>query len=85
MKPEIAETKCAYDDPHCPCTDGAACHYEWSDGTPPTPHPKHRYRRPRGECVYCDKYGDDGMMPPHTASNGCESGKHPHCTCDVCY
>lgn len=23
--------------------------------------------------------------PPHTASKNCESGKRPHCTCDVCF
>ncbi len=25
------------------------------------------------------------MSPPHTPSSGCKSGKHPHCTCDVCF
>lgn len=44
-----------------------------------------RYRRPLGECAYCDAHRDDSMMPPHTASQSCESGKRPHCTCDVCY
>lgn len=76
---------CHYGDPHCPCPDGAACHYEWSGKTPPWPHPKHNYRRPKGECQYCDLYRDDSLMPPHTASKNCESGQHDHCTCDVCY
>jgi hypothetical protein len=44
-----------------------------------------RYRRPPGECSFCDKYRDDPMMPPHTASDRCESGKHSHCTCDTCF
>ena len=43
------------------------------------------YRRPLGECKYCDEHRNDSMMPSHTASERCESGKHPHCTCDVCY
>jgi hypothetical protein len=79
--------ECAYGDPFCPCQDGDACHYEWDYGrtTPPMPHPKHRHRRPRGECAHCDQYGDDPMMPHHEASKRCESGKRPHCTCDICY
>ena len=44
-----------------------------------------RYRRPRGECPYCDEHGDSMMMPSHTPSSRCESGKHPHCTCDACF
>lgn len=42
-------------------------------------------RMPLGECAYCDKWGDDPMMPRHTASEHCESGKRPHCTCDTCF
>lgn len=80
--------ECAYGDSSCPCQDGeSACHYEWDFGgkTPPVPHPKHDYRRPKGECNYCDSHRDDQMMPSHTASENCESGKRPHCTCDTCY
>lgn len=44
-----------------------------------------RYRRPPGECAFCDKHRDDSMMPSHTASERCESGKHSHCTCDACF
>lgn len=40
---------------------------------------------PEGECAYCDSYRDDSMMPPHSPSPLCESGKHPHCTCDCCF
>lgn len=25
------------------------------------------------------------FSPPHRASAGCESGRHPHCTCDRCF
>ena len=25
------------------------------------------------------------FAPSHKASNRCESGKRPHCTCDVCF
>lgn len=77
--------ECPYGDPTCPCRDGDACHYEWAGDTPPWPHPKHARRRPKGECAYCDQYGDDPMMPRHNASERCESGKHPHCTCDTCF
>ncbi len=27
----------------------------------------------------------DIFVPSHKASNRCESGKHPHCTCDTCF
>lgn len=43
------------------------------------------YRRPPGECSYCDAHRNDSMMPSHTASARCESGKRAHCTCDTCY
>lgn len=46
---------------------------------------RHDYRRPRGECAYCDEYGGEAMMPSHTPSPRCESGKRPHCTCDICF
>jgi hypothetical protein len=39
----------------------------------------------KAECAYCRAHAGDNMMPPHTPSIHCESGKHPHCTCDVCY
>lgn len=38
-----------------------------------------------GECAYCDRNRHDNMMPPHDASSRCESGKHNHCTCDICF
>jgi hypothetical protein len=40
---------------------------------------------PKSDCAYCRAHAGDNMMPPHTPSIHCESGKHPHCTCDVCY
>lgn len=43
------------------------------------------YRMAPGVCRYCDERRNDNMMPPHTASPGCESGKANHCTCDACY
>lgn len=27
----------------------------------------------------------DAFCPDHKASNGCESGSRPHCTCDACF
>lgn len=43
------------------------------------------YRMPEGCCSYCDAHRLDAMMPPHTPSKNCESGKRPHCTCDICF
>ena len=45
------------------------------------------YMAPEGECRLCDRARetDDKMMPSHTASIVCESGRRPHCTCDKCY
>lgn len=41
--------------------------------------------KPEGECAYCDQHCYDEMMPKHEASPRCESGKRPHCTCDICF
>jgi hypothetical protein len=40
---------------------------------------------PEGECKTCDAYRHETMAPRHTASPNCQSGKHPHCTCDTCF
>jgi hypothetical protein len=43
------------------------------------------------ECEYCQKnimaYEAPAsvMAPRHNASPRCESGGHPHCTCDTCF
>lgn len=39
----------------------------------------------KNDCAYCAEHGDESMMPPHDASANCESGKRPHCTCDICF
>jgi hypothetical protein len=39
----------------------------------------------KGVCAYCDQHAKDEMTPPHDPSPRCESGKRPHCTCDVCF
>jgi hypothetical protein len=38
-------------------------------------------------CTYCESIREDthGWGPYHDASHRCESGKHPHCTCDTCF
>jgi hypothetical protein len=42
-------------------------------------------------CPGCREFYDspklpiDVFAPSHKASNGCESGKRPHCTCDTCF
>ena len=46
--------------------------------------PKRRLYRVNG-CQYCDEHKGDTMMPWHDASDHCESGKQPHCSCDSCY
>ncbi len=45
---------------------------------------------PKGECKTCDdlrEYEDPSavMHPRHYAWSDCESGGHPHCTCDRCW
>jgi len=50
---------------------------------------------PEGECPSCDRYfwepvnaGEDPrwlIFPRHKASNRCQSGERPHCTCDTCF
>ena len=49
--------------------------------------PKHWHKAPPGECDYCDRLREKGenMHPPHTPSPCCESGKRPHCSCDICF
>ncbi len=50
------------------------------------PEPKQRrYILSGGLCVTCSQHIASEMMPPHDASDRCESGKRPHCTCDVCF
>jgi hypothetical protein len=54
----------------------------WPDGKPRT-EPK-RSRVPG--CPTCDRDPEGrALMPPHDASDRCESGKHPHCSCDTCF
>jgi hypothetical protein len=43
------------------------------------------YVMTRGGCPTCDKYIPGDIMPPHDASCRCESGKHKHCSCDICF
>lgn len=49
-----------------------------SDPKPPT----RRQHRVKG-CTTCEQYGLHG--PSHDASDRCESGKRPHCSCDTCF
>jgi hypothetical protein len=52
----------------------------------PSNQPKLRLRKaPHGECDCCNKEGLNFFHPPHDASERCESGKHPHCSCDTCF
>jgi hypothetical protein len=43
------------------------------------------------DCETCQRFflgePDPAMVfaPRHKASERCESGKHPHCTCDSCW
>lgn len=48
-------------------------------------HALHSRRRLVDSCSYCQDNKDDARMPPHDASDNCESGKRTHCTCDICY
>lgn len=49
-----------------------------------TQPPTTRRRRRVPECTYCDSVMESGA-PMHDASERCESGKRPHCTCDTCF
>lgn len=42
---------------------------------------------PIGGCATCDLMRSQGefFFPPHDASRRCESGKHNHCSCEVCW
>lgn len=40
---------------------------------------------PPGECPSCDRDRASMFHPPHDASPNCRSGKHSHCSCDVCF
>lgn len=46
-----------------------------------------RHQVDEGECPYCDREraAANTFHPSHDASDRCESGKRPHCTCDVCF
>src|SRR5689334_12274676 len=46
-----------------------------------------RHKLAPGQCAYCDRERDAGVNfhPSHDASDRCESGKHPHCSCDTCF
>lgn len=48
------------------------------------PEPARRERRRRVDgCATCARDGRHG--PSHDASERCESGGHPHCSCDTCF
>lgn len=70
----------------CACDlERGQCHYRAQVSvTRSTPR---RHRAIPGECVFCDHERDVGnsFHPSHDPSEFCESGRHPHCTCDVCF
>ena len=57
-----------------------------AQGSPAPPTPLSPYR-PIGECAFCDRMRAEGttFFPSHTPSRNCQSGGHPHCTCDWCF
>lgn len=46
-----------------------------------------RHQLPPGQCSYCDAERRDRSTfhPAHDPSPNCQSGKRPHCSCDVCF
>lgn len=36
-------------------------------------------------CATCAELARDSFGPWHDPSPRCESGKRPHCTCDICF
>jgi len=60
----------------------------WSDSDKKWLQSKERrHQVPPGECKICDseRAANNKFHPPHDASSRCESGKHSHCSCDVCF
>lgn len=56
--------------------------YVWQNGKlarVPSPPRRHRVEG----CPSCAADGTEG--PSHDASERCESGKYPHCSCDLCF
>lgn len=58
--------------------------------TPDDPQPdcgeRHRRRIVMEEgCETCAELARGSWGPSHDASPRCESGKRPHCTCDICF
>lgn len=55
--------------------------------TPEQHAERERNLEPVGECVGCDRIREtnERHFPRHTPSARCESGSHPHCTCDTCW
>lgn len=51
------------------------------------PVPVRRHKAPLGECKFCDEMRGvaTDFHPSHDASPRCESGKHAHCSCDICF
>lgn len=41
----------------------------------------------RSDCPACVTYfsGQSGFFPNHGTLPSCQSGGHPHCTCDSCF
>lgn len=46
-----------------------------------------RHKIEPGQCEYCDREreADCDFHPSHDASDRCQSGKRPHCSCDSCF
>jgi hypothetical protein len=64
-----------------------ASEMDGSPGPRPDQQPKQRrYILPwAAGCVTCSQRLPGEMMPPHDASDRCESGKRNHCSCDICF
>jgi len=56
-------------------------HNQCSDPTPPR---RRRIVLEEG-CQTCAEIAQGGFGPSHDPSPRCESGKRPHCVCDVCF
>jgi hypothetical protein len=60
------------------CRDYAQCHGR--------AHGSLRRRSRVAGCSTCDRDPEGRqIMPPHDASDRCESGRHNHCSCDTCF
>lgn len=71
-----------------PYTNWTQVHGEWNDGwrakDSEDGQARTRISMEQG-CPTCAELARGSFGPSHDPSPRCESGKRPHCTCDICF